>query len=195
MGMFQLAWLQEQAGAPAGSRTAQPSGPVADAHFAPGPLLIAYASQTGVAEDLAEATYEQLRAAGITAQVVDFEALDRPLLEATGQALFLASTTYDGDPPDMAGTFSDEAMAQPAALAQLRYGLLALGDRGYGDFCAFGRALDAWLQAGGAQAWFPRIEVDDEDAEALERWHAQLAALAAPPAPRGADALPPKVST
>jgi sulfite reductase (NADPH) flavoprotein alpha-component len=180
MGMFRLGWWQELIGEPAGNHEALPVEPVAGMRFAPGPVLIACASQTGVAEDLAEATREQLRAAGITSQVADFEALDRSILETASQALFLASTTYDGDPPDMAATFSRTTMAQTASLAHLRYGLLALGDRGYDDFCGFGRALDAWLQASGAQAWFPRIEVDDEDAAALERWHAQVAALAAP---------------
>ncbi len=177
--MFQPARLQEPTGEAANGDVAQPPEPLGDVRFAPGPVLIACASQTGVAEDLAAATHEQLRAAGIASRVMDFEALDRPTLEAARQVLFLASTTYDGDPPDMAETFSREAMAQPASLAHLHYGLLALGDRGYGDFCAFGRALDVWLRASGAQPWFPRIEVDDEDAAALERWHAQVAALAA----------------
>lgn len=177
MGMFRLAWLRDLIGEPAGAPST-PAPPLADARFAPGPVLIAYASQTGVAEDLAFATHEQLRAAGVGSRVVEFDALDLPTLAAARQALFLASTTYDGEPPDMAVEFCRTAMAQAAALAQLRYGLLALGDRGYDDFCAFGRTLDAWLTASGAQPWFARIEVDDEDAGALDRWHAQVAALA-----------------
>lgn len=178
--MIRLGWLRELIGEPAGSRAAPPPGPVTGTRFAPGTVLIAYASQTGVAEDLAEATHEQLRAAGVTSRVVDFETLDLAMLHTASQVLFLASTTYDGDPPDMAETFSRTVMAQTASLAQLHYGLLALGDRGYEDFCSFGRTLDTWLQASGAQAWFPRIEVDDEDARALEHWHAQVAALAVP---------------
>lgn len=188
--MFQLAWWRELIGEAADSHEALPIEPVTGMRFTLGPVLIAYASQTGVTEDLAEATHEQLRAAGIASQVVDFEALKLPMLETASQALFLASTTYDGDPPDMAETFSRTAMAQPASLARLRYGLLALGDRGYEDFCSFGRTLDAWLHASGAQAWFPRIEVDDEDAAALECWHAQVAALAAPAATHSADSFP-----
>lgn len=182
--MFRLGWLRELIGEPVGGHAAAPAEPVIGMCFAPGPLLIACASQTGVAEDLAAATREQLRGAGVASQVVDFEALDRAALESASQVLFLASTTYDGDPPDMAAIFNRTTMAQPASLAHLRYGLLALGDRGYEDFCGFGRALDAWLQASGAQAWFPRIEVDDEDAAALERWHSQIAALADPVAAR-----------
>ncbi|HKR76537.1 MAG TPA: flavodoxin domain-containing protein [Rhodanobacter sp.] len=185
--MFRLGWLQELIGEPAGIRAATPAGPVTGMCFAPGPVLIAYASQTGLAEDLAAATHEQLHGMGVASQVVDFEALDQVMLESAGQMLFLASTTYDGDPPDMAEVFRRTAMGQPASLAQLHYGLLALGDRDYEDFCAFGRTLDAWLQASGARAWFPRIEVDDGDARALERWHAQVATLAAPVAAQRGD--------
>lgn len=189
MGMFQLAWLRKLIDEPVGRHAPSPGSPVA-VRFAPEPVLIVCASQTGVAEDLAEATHEQLRAAGIETRMADLETLDRATLESTRQALFLASTAYDGDPPDMAETFRREAMARPAALAHLHYGLLALGDRGYDDFCAFGRALDAWLQVGGAQAWFPRIEVDDEDAIALEHWHARVAALAAAATPQPGGAFP-----
>ncbi|HET8899965.1 MAG TPA: flavodoxin family protein, partial [Rhodanobacteraceae bacterium] len=60
---------------------------------------------------------------------------------------------------------------QPAALTSLRYALLVLGDRGYTHFCGFGRRLDRWLTQSGARAAFPRIEVDDENAAALERWY------------------------
>lgn len=173
--MFQLAWLRELIGEPHG---ASAPGTAAPACFAPGKLLIAYATQNGLAEDLAWATHEQLHAAGVASQVLEFGELDLAALQGATQALFLASTTCDGDPPDMAEAFSRTAMAQAAALAHLHYGLLALGDRAYEDFCGFGRTLDEWLRASGAQPWFARIEVDDEDAAALERWHAQVAALA-----------------
>lgn len=181
MGMFQLGWLRELIATPDAARTPAPRGPVAMADFAGGPVLLAFATQTGVAEDMANATREQLWSAGVAAQLVEFDALTLPMLEQARQALFLASTTCDGDPPDMAEDFARATMAQPASLGQLHYGLLALGDSAYGDFCGFGRQLDAWLLASGAQACFPRIEVDDENAAALDRWHRQVAALVAAP--------------
>lgn len=176
MGMFQLHWLRELIASPHAPPAITPPHSVA-VGFAPGPVLLAFATQTGVAEDMANATREQLWSAGVESQLVAFDALTLPMLAQARQALFLASTTYDGDPPDMAETFAKQAMAQPASLGHLRYGLLALGDRAYDDFCGFGRQLDSWLQASGAQACFPRIEVDDENAAALDRWHLQVAAL------------------
>ncbi len=149
-----------------------------------GPLLVVYATQTGVAEDLAAATREVLLGAGGDARVLAFDELPLAMLEGARCVLFVASTTCDGDPPDMAEVFFHEAMAQPAALGHLHYGLLALGDRGYNQFCGFGRRLDAWLEASGAQACFPRIDVDDEDAEAVERWYRQVAGLVPSALPR-----------
>jgi len=181
MGMFELAWLRDLVG-PSGHVDGgeNPADiPLAPVERLPGPVLLAYASQTGVAEDLAKATEEQLLAAGIASELVDFYELDLPRLTAARQVLFLVSTTGDGDPPDMAEGFHAEAMGAPAALGELRYGLLALGDRSYEHFCGFGRRLDAWLLASGARPWFPRVDVDDEDAAALQHWHEQVGALAA----------------
>lgn len=138
------------------------------------PWLLAYATQTGTAERYAHATCAQLQRTGVPVRLLAFDALSLDILAATTQALLIASTTYDGDAPDMAEAFETQCMLRPAALAQLRYGLLALGDRGYGDFCGFGHRLHAWLAASGAQALFPPVEVDDEDAGALERWHRRV---------------------
>lgn len=147
------------------------------------PVLVAYATQAGAAEGYAQATDEQLRAAGIATQLIEFYDLKLATLASTRQALIIASTTYDGDPPDMAEDFARECMAQPAALAHLQYGLLALGDSDYDVFCGFGRHLDRWLLASGARPLFPRVDVDDENADALDGWFAQIKAHVAANAP------------
>ncbi len=82
----------------------------------------------------------------------------------------------------MAEAFHDTAMKQPARLQQLRYGLLAPGDRCYEEFCGFGHQLQGWLQASRAQAWFEPVEVDDEDPAALQCWRDQVGALLTPAA-------------
>ena len=51
-------------------------------------------------------------------------------------------------------------------LSGLRYAVLALGDSEYAQFCGFGRALDEWLRAQGAQPLFDRVDVDNGDAAA-----------------------------
>lgn len=146
-----------------------------------GPLPVFYASQTGTAEILARQTADALSRAGEPARATALEELDRPTLERLPRALFIASTTDEGDPPYPVASFVRLVMGQNATLGGLRYGLLALGDSYYDEFCGFGRRLDAWLGKQGAQAIFPRIDVDDNDPKALEAWHAEVGKLVATP--------------
>jgi sulfite reductase (NADPH) flavoprotein alpha-component len=140
-------------------------------------VRVIYASQTGFAEQLARQTVQTLQAAGMTARLDGIDGITADDLRHTGRVLFVASTTGDGEPPDMAVAFSRLAMRQPAALAGLRYGLLALGDSDYEEFCGFGRQLQRWLQASGAQALFDPVEVDSEDEASLRHWQHHLSML------------------
>lgn len=134
------------------------------------PMLVAWASQTGFASELADRSVAALRAAGVAAQALPLSALDAEALRAAERILFVASTTGEGDPPDNALAFLRRTQPQIEALPRLRYGLLALGDRSYDDFCAFGRQLDDWLAGHGAHALFDRVEVDNADPGALRHW-------------------------
>lgn len=138
------------------------------------PLLVAYASQTGQAEELARETARLLHTAGESVHLCALDAVDVKLLAQTQRALFIASTYGEGDPPDNAALFLAHSMAQAQDLSHLQYGLLALGDRQYAQFCGFGRALDGWLRAAGASPWFERIEMDNGAPQALTAWQHQL---------------------
>ncbi|MFG0612942.1 sulfite reductase subunit alpha [Delftia sp. WSY_14] len=138
------------------------------------PLLVAYASQTGQAEELARETARLLHTAGESVHLCALDAVDVKLLAQTQRALFIASTYGEGDPPDNAALFLAHSMAQAQDLSHLQYGLLALGDRQYAQFCGFGRALDGWLRAAGARPWFERIEMDNGAPQALTAWQHQL---------------------
>jgi sulfite reductase (NADPH) flavoprotein alpha-component len=144
------------------------------------PLLVLHASQTGQAEELALQTAQALHVAGRPVRLAALGELDRAQLAQARQALLLVSTAGEGDAPDSAVAFARDLMApaQGQDLTQLQFGLLALGDRSYAQFCGFGRALDTWLQSQGAQPMFPRIEMDRGDAQALTQWRQQLAHLA-----------------
>lgn len=137
-------------------------------------LLVAFASQTGQAEELAWMTASGLSDAGVPARVVLLGDLEPEALRAEGRVLIVASTTGEGDGPDAMSWFARKHMTAPADLSGLSYGLLALGDRAYADFCGFGRALDLWLRRSGATPLFDRIEVDNGDAGAVRHWQRQL---------------------
>lgn len=152
-------------------------------------VLAAFASQTGLAEQLAWMTAEALSGAGVPVRVAPLGELEPADLRAARRVLIVAATTGEGDAPDSLSRFVRRHMAAPADLAGLRYGVLALGDRSYAQFCGFGRALDAWLRRSGAEPLFDRVEVDDGDAGAVRHWRRQLAAVAG--APVAGDWAPP----
>jgi sulfite reductase (NADPH) flavoprotein alpha-component len=135
---------------------------------------VVHASQTGFAIELADLTAASLRKAGMQVQRCALEHLDGERLANIPQALFIVSTTGEGDPPDPALGFVRSVMGQPATLAHLRYAVLALGDREYQHFCAFGHQLDDWLRRHAAQPLFDLVEVDNADDGALRHWQHHL---------------------
>ncbi|WP_219114870.1 sulfite reductase subunit alpha [Janthinobacterium sp. UMAB-56] len=140
--------------------------------------LVAYASQTGNAEELATQTARSLQLAGIPVRLCALAELTANDLQQAERALLLVSTYGEGDAPDNAAAFMGRLMTGGLALPQLHYAVLALGDRSYGQFCGFGRALDAWLAAQGASRLFERIEVDRSASAAIEQWFQHLSHLA-----------------
>jgi sulfite reductase (NADPH) flavoprotein alpha-component len=141
-------------------------------------VLVIHASQTGHAEALATKTAEALAGGGVTrVRSLALGSVDAALLAGASRALFVVSTTGEGDPPDDAYAFVRDTMQRAASLPRLQFGLLALGDSAYDSFCGFGRALDHWLRAQGASPLFDTVEVDDGDEGALRHWQHQLTLL------------------
>jgi len=140
--------------------------------------IVAYASQTGNAEQLARQTSETLRVAGIANRICEFDELEHHDLRNAERILFLTSTYGEGDAPDAAASFAQRLMTRTGLqLQQLHYAVLALGDSAYASFCGFGRALDSWLQVQGAQPLFARVEVDRSNADHIASWRRQLSHL------------------
>ncbi|MCC4615316.1 sulfite reductase subunit alpha [Xanthomonas campestris pv. asclepiadis] len=142
-------------------------------------VLIVWASQTGFARELAQRSVAALQSAGVGAHALPIEAVDRDQLARVPRLLCIVSTTGEGDAPDHAQSAERSWLTDDAQdLTAVQYAVLALGDRGYAHFCAFGRRLDDRLQARGATRLFERIEVDNADPNALQHWQRRLAELA-----------------
>jgi sulfite reductase (NADPH) flavoprotein alpha-component len=140
-------------------------------------ILIVYASQTGYAEQLATQTQTSLQQGGMQTQLCSISQLTAEALQQAHKILFLVSTTGEGDAPDSAAKFTRNVMSQNFKLAQLHYAVLALGDRNYQAYCAFGHQLDHWLHQQGAQTLFDTVEVDNGDDGALRHWQHHLGVL------------------
>jgi sulfite reductase (NADPH) flavoprotein alpha-component len=141
----------------------------------PATTLIAFATQTGYAQQLASQTAQSLQSAGREVRIASVADIDLQTLSKVDRALFVVSTTGEGDAPDPAAAFVRDVLGRATQLPTLEYGLLALGDREYDNFCAFGHRLDHWLRHQGATALFDVVEVDNGDEGALRHWQHHLA--------------------
>jgi sulfite reductase (NADPH) flavoprotein alpha-component len=139
-------------------------------------LLVAYASQSGQARELAELSAKQLREAGMPAQPIGLEQLHPDQLQ--GRMLLVLSTYGEGEAPDNGVRFERLLQDPHLDLSQLDYAVLALGDRDYQHFCGFGERIDRLLHQRHAKRLFDRLEVDKTDAGTLRHWQQQLGHLA-----------------
>lgn len=159
------------------ARALRQTVPAAAPHAAGTPWLVVHASQSGLAEQLAWRAAAQLQAAGHAVQVLPLARVAATQLQDSTQALFVLSTFGDGEPPDNARRSARQLLAQRPDLSGLRYGMLALGDHQYAQFCGFGVQIDDWLTRSGAQPLFARIDVDAASVGALRQWQLQLTGL------------------
>lgn len=142
-------------------------------------VCLVYASQTGQAQSLAEQAASALSSGDVPVRLFRFEQDWMTEAARSASLLFVVSTSGAGDPPDHAAGMWRRlvGMAESGAMMGVPYGVLALGDRNYADFCGFGRKLDQALSALGGQALFERIELDRLDADGIAQWQARLTAL------------------
>jgi len=142
------------------------------------PWLIIYASQTGVAEQLAWRTATSLQEAQQPTTVKPIQQLTPQDIQQAEQVLFVVSTYGTGDAPDLASSFTKKVMRQTFDLSQMQYAVLALGSKEYpNSYCSFGHAIDAWLKQSKAQALFDLIEVDNANINDIQRWNQALSVI------------------
>ena len=138
-------------------------------------FTVYFATQTGTAERLAKKLAKELKAQGHTADIASLDKTTPAQLAAQQNALILASTYGEGDPPEGTMAFRDALFADTAPmLGTLRYSVFALGDHHYEHFCKFGADLDERLQALGATRFIPRVESDVDVDAPFDQWKADL---------------------
>ncbi|OTG65574.1 PepSY domain-containing protein [Acinetobacter silvestris] len=140
------------------------------------PWLIAYASQTGVSEQLAWRTATSLQEAHQPVTVKAIQLLSAEDLIQAKQVLFVASTYGTGEAPDLASSFEKKFLNRQLNLSHLNFAVLALGSREYPEsYCSFGHRIADWLTQNGAQALFSTIEVDNGNNADIQQWNHALA--------------------
>lgn len=141
-------------------------------------MLVSYASQSGTAERIARQSAHSLQGK-VQVAVLPMNQVNADTLRQYKQALFVVSTYGEGEPPDNALLFARRYLRQRVQRhwSGIRYGVLALGDRQYAQFCGFGQSVHQGLVRNGARPMFEPVLMDREDPQALRRWQTLLEEL------------------
>jgi len=138
-------------------------------------LQVLFASQTGNGEAIARALAADAERSGIAVEVQSLASLRPAALKKLKHAAFIISTHGEGDPPDDAlDLFEYLQSSRAARLEDLKFRVLALGDRSYSKFCEAGRQLEALLLAQGAKIFDERVECDIDYQSAAGSWSAEI---------------------
>ncbi len=115
-------------------------------------LTILVGTMTGNAQLVAQELELILDGGDARVQVKVMDGLDAAVFAPGGLYLICTSTYGQGDVPDNAKQLYESLLAGRPGLSSVQYGVIALGDRTYGDtFCNGGRRFDAILAELGAR--------------------------------------------
>ena len=167
----QKSWLSgflagmQSAKAIAGSQTS-----VAGALAAP-VLNILYGTQTGNAEGLAMDAATVARAQGFDAVVQGLDDVSIDAFSVMKRVIITIATYGEGEMPDNAGLFWESIYSTDMPrLPDLQFGILALGDTSYDEFCQAGKLLDTRLEQLGATRLVDRLDCDVDYEDIADEW-------------------------
>ena len=134
-------------------------------------LDIIYGTQTGNAEALAEDAATLARSKGFLPRVAEMDEVQMAQLAEMQNLIVVVSTYGEGEMPDNAHQFWEALTASTAPrLEHLNYGVLALGDTSYDEFCQAGKLVDTRLEQLGAKRLGPRVDCDGDFEDGAEAW-------------------------
>jgi sulfite reductase (NADPH) flavoprotein alpha-component len=146
------------------------------------PLMVVYASESGNSEKLAGDLAKAARKNGLKPTLIDMADLEISALASARRLVVIAATWGEGEPPARAVRAYNELMGEGASrLDGVDFGVLALGDTAYAEFCAIGRKIDERLAVLGAKRIVDRIDCDLDFAEPAARWIGDAVKVLTPP--------------
>ena len=145
------------------------------------PLTIIYATESGNSEKLAADFAKAARKIGLRPNLIDMADLEVGTLASARRLVVIAATWGEGEPPARATRAFNELMGEGAPrLDGVEFGVLALGDSAYAEFCSTGRKIDQRLAALGGKRVIERVDCDLDFAAPAEKWIEQAAKTLAP---------------
>ena len=132
-------------------------------------LNILWASMWGNAEMVAKKLNHIAKEKGIEADLKEMDDVSLSELQELKKVAIVTSTTGEGDMPDNGQGFWENIRdAKGVALNNLKYCVLALGDRAHDNFCNAGKKVDNQLDKLGAQRVIERQECDGNTDGSIE---------------------------
>ena len=136
----------------------------------------------GNSEKLAGDLAKAARKNGLKPTLIDMADLELSALTAAKRLVVIAATWGEGEPPARAVRAYNELMGEGAPrLDGVEFGVLALGDTAYAEFCAIGRKIDERLAALGGKRVTDRVDCDLDFAEPAARWIGDAVKALTPP--------------
>lgn len=135
------------------------------------PVHILFGTQTGNAESVAHEAAAVAKSQGLQPTVKALDDVDLDTFKGLANVIIVISTYGEGEMPDNAQLFWDALSAETAPrMESMSFGVLALGDTGYDDFCQAGKLIDMRLEQLGAQRLVNRVDCDIDYEDVATQW-------------------------
>ena len=134
-------------------------------------LNILFGTQTGNAEGLALETADVAKTYGLDTKVQGLDEVDIKDFQNMKNVIVSIATYGEGEMPDNAELFwKDLVSPEMPKLPEMRFGVLALGDTGYDEFCQAGKLIDMRLEQLGASRIISRQDCDVDYEDIAASW-------------------------
>ncbi len=133
-------------------------------------ITLAYGTETGNSKKLATSLATIIKKKGVQVKLSDLSQYKPKDLAKEEFFFVVISTQGEGEPPALAKKFYDYIHENEINLTHLKFGILALGDSSYPQFCKTGEEVDYRFEILGAQRIIPLKKCDIDYEQEASHW-------------------------
>ena len=132
-------------------------------------LDILYATQTGNAEEVAQNLSSLAKNKGFKVNINEMNYYTMDQFRKLKNVAIVTSTYGEGEVPERGIEFWKDLESSTTKISNLKYGLIALGDRSHDIFCGAGKAISKKLDELNGKKIIENLECDG-DTEGTQEW-------------------------
>ena len=132
-------------------------------------LDILYATQTGNAEEVAQNLCSLAKNKGFKVNINEMNHYTMDQFRKLKNVAIVTSTYGEGEVPEMGIEFWQDLESSSIKISNLKYGLIALGDRSHEIFCGAGKAISKKLDELDCKKVIENLECDG-NTEGTQEW-------------------------